>query len=275
MVSPLKILAKHPIITEADSLQALCHPLERFGIGYFCHVRMHADGRMNAMCNNPAWTEHYVRHDYQNIDLHVNQQAKVANFILWDMLEKKGGNLTLSEDSHHFGLNNTFSIVKPFSGYTDFYHFALKAADSNAYQKYLSSVVELEMFILHYVDKVKSSKSLQKAYEISLKVQDEQSSVNGIHPPAFDSAGVNARKLKYYGHDIHNALSSRELTIVKWLLYGKTANEISIILGLAHSTVNNHITNIKRKLGCYSMFQLGSKIQELYQDTLPLLIADD
>ncbi len=55
-------------------------------------------------------------------------------------------------------------------------------------------------------------------------------------------------------------LSSRELDCIRWLLKGKTVPEIAIILDISHRTVEKFILNLKTKLGCYSLFQLGIKI---------------
>ena len=44
-------------------------------------------------------------------------------------------------------------------------------------------------------------------------------------------------------------VSSREREVLQWLQQGKSSWEVSVILAISESTVNFHVTNIKRKLG--------------------------
>lgn len=49
-----------------------------------------------------------------------------------------------------------------------------------------------------------------------------------------------------------STLSAREIEVLRWTRDGKTAWEVSKILGLAESTVNSHMRNIMGKLGVNS-----------------------
>jgi DNA-binding CsgD family transcriptional regulator len=50
-------------------------------------------------------------------------------------------------------------------------------------------------------------------------------------------------------------LSSREREVLDWLQQGKSSWEVSVILAISESTVNFHVTNIKRKLGATNRAQ--------------------
>lgn len=52
-------------------------------------------------------------------------------------------------------------------------------------------------------------------------------------------------------------LTNRELEIIDYLSTAKTYDEIAQILLISSRTVKAHVCNIKSKLGCYSLFQLG------------------
>lgn len=45
--------------------------------------------------------------------------------------------------------------------------------------------------------------------------------------------------------------TAREIEVVKWMADGKTSDEISIILGISHITVNSHKQTMMRKAGVY------------------------
>lgn len=55
-------------------------------------------------------------------------------------------------------------------------------------------------------------------------------------------------------------ISPREIECIEWYLKGKNSGEIAIILGISRRTVESHIKNVKTKLGCQNLFQLGYKI---------------
>ena len=47
-------------------------------------------------------------------------------------------------------------------------------------------------------------------------------------------------------------LTKREIEILKWIADGKTADEISMILGIAHHTITTHKTAMMHKLDVYN-----------------------
>ncbi|MET3855584.1 MULTISPECIES: LuxR family transcriptional regulator [unclassified Rhizobium] len=57
----------------------------------------------------------------------------------------------------------------------------------------------------------------------------------------------------------YNALSARELEVVRWTAQGKTSVEIGQILALSDHTVNAYMTNAIKKLDCVNRTQLVAK----------------
>lgn len=57
----------------------------------------------------------------------------------------------------------------------------------------------------------------------------------------------------------YNALSARELEVVRWTAQGKTSVEIGQILSLSDHTVNAYMTNAIKKLDCVNRTQLVAK----------------
>lgn len=58
-------------------------------------------------------------------------------------------------------------------------------------------------------------------------------------------------------------LTRKEAKILLMLMEGQRTKEIAWHLELSQHTVNTHLANIKAKLGCNSMFQLGVTLGEL------------
>jgi DNA-binding CsgD family transcriptional regulator len=46
-------------------------------------------------------------------------------------------------------------------------------------------------------------------------------------------------------------ITPREKEILHWIAEGKTADEVSVILGISHITVNTHKQSMMRKAGVY------------------------
>ena len=63
--------------------------------------------------------------------------------------------------------------------------------------------------------------------------------------------------------DNNQSLSLREMEVLIWLHRGKNARDIAQILEVADVTINKHIMHIKKKMECYSYFQLGEKFSKL------------
>lgn len=55
-------------------------------------------------------------------------------------------------------------------------------------------------------------------------------------------------------------ITYRELQCFKWLVKGKTADEIAMILDISKRTVDVHCNNIKRKLDCVKLTQVAYKL---------------
>ncbi|MBY5734121.1 LuxR family transcriptional regulator [Rhizobium leguminosarum] len=70
---------------------------------------------------------------------------------------------------------------------------------------------------------------------------------------------LNAYAVKRNEECAHNALSTRELEVVRWTAQGKTSIEIGQILTLSDHTVNAYMTNAIKKLDCVNRTQLVAK----------------
>ena len=58
-------------------------------------------------------------------------------------------------------------------------------------------------------------------------------------------------------------LTQREALIVSKLVKGKRPKEIAWELDSSLHTINTHLANIKQKLGCKSIFELGMTLGEI------------
>ena len=60
-----------------------------------------------------------------------------------------------------------------------------------------------------------------------------------------------------------HSLSEREREVLRDLLQGLSHSEVAAALGIAHGTVDTHVSNISRKLGSRGPVQLGAIVWAL------------
>lgn len=79
---------------------------------------------------------------------------------------------------------------------------------------------------------------------------------------AKQSAYAPTRIKRFYIGDANgeNYITYRELQCFKWLVLGKTADEIAMILNISKRTVDVHCNNIKRKFNCVKLTQVAYKL---------------
>jgi DNA-binding CsgD family transcriptional regulator len=67
--------------------------------------------------------------------------------------------------------------------------------------------------------------------------------------------------LRIFGHDVSNEIliTARELDCLKWIAAGKTAWEVSVILGITERTVRFHLNAAREKLYCATTTQAVAK----------------
>ncbi|MCF6776551.1 LuxR C-terminal-related transcriptional regulator [Thiotrichales bacterium 19X7-9] len=82
-------------------------------------------------------------------------------------------------------------------------------------------------------------------YVISFNMKDIHNSLFAQYAESTGSPNVNIN------------FSTREMECINWLVKGKSAQEIAIILGISAKTVQWHINNIKDKFGCYKISKLA------------------
>ncbi len=67
--------------------------------------------------------------------------------------------------------------------------------------------------------------------------------------------------MRIYGHDAAHdmIMSARELDCLKWVAEGKTAWEVSVILGISERTVRFHLNSVREKMRCTTTTQAVAK----------------
>jgi len=249
-----KYLDGHPIFDQSKRLLSLCKPLFDAGINFFSHAYVDKNQAFTCLATAPSACEHYFNNHHYEFDLHKKSFQKGEQYIVWDFLHRFGGTKQLEDDFTRRDMGHTFSIVRARESTLDIYHFALPIGDVSKNQFYLNNIHHLKKFILHYHDEISRDPLLARAYQRSLSLSKEEGGflIENKETPVFIPP---LKRILVNGNESH--LSLREYECLHWLAHGKTVDEVSDILVISSRTVKAHITNMKMKLGCVNLFQLG------------------
>lgn len=269
-------IKKHPALIATDCIKNLCSPLKKLNISYFAHVNINQAGEFAAVSSNPAFSEHYLLNKYYNFDIHLADTKRFGQFILWDEIERRAETETMHTEAAQFGVKHTFTVIKEGKDSQDFYHFATDLDNIDINQIYVGNIDLLECFIAFFNDCSSRNQSLKRYmdFKFSIEKKTAEYKIKDETLPNF----TNKNRLHFieemnqHGHYVKEvnlsslnsfAISPREKEFLHWLVFGKTAPEIALILNISKRTAEKHLLSIKDKMGCSTLFELGYKLREL------------
>ena len=238
-------LKHHASLTSYQDMHALCAShLRELNICIVNLIRVSRDGKkVSYLCDNLAWLEHYLAHDYPAIGFFEKNMADTGTaHTLWTAFNDDDP--ILIDSRAMFNINYGITITRTHHQYTDYFNFGTAINNPSIQQELFAQQDKLDQFInLFYVQ---AKHLLQKANKSAFYLSDFQKS----------------SKTKPIRHHLGAAfdyqyLTPRELDTIQWLLQGKTVPEIAMLLAIATRTAEKHVENIKQKLQCKTQCQLG------------------
>ncbi len=265
----------HPALNNAQDLHDICRPLQQLNITYFAHVHVDNNGYFSALTNNPGFTEHYLNNEYYNADIHMANNDKLGNYVVWDAIERFGKSEKMHREAAEFGVQHTFTIIEKSSQGKNFYHFANNSSCKTINQIYLCHLDLLKIFIMHFNESVTQSKSLSHAYNISFALDkaagnysaklndeffiDEIKRLEFMGSISLNKLDIATKTFLNLNQWQHAKLSKRELQCLYYYAQGKIAKEIAKQLSLSKRTVEHYLATAKNKVGIVSKSELLQK----------------
>jgi DNA-binding CsgD family transcriptional regulator len=259
-------LNKYPPLTHAEDLKQICKPLDTLGINYFSHVHVDKKNEFSAVGLKPEFVKLYFEKAYYNYDIHMAQKNTEQAYIIWDFLELTEQTKELDRDSQIFDCHHSFTIVQPVDNGNEYFHFATSAANTYANNNYLKNLSHLKRFILYFKEKIHEHKQLATSFQHKFKIIAENASF--YTDTTIQTHNDEIFKQQVALNHVHVSdrgkyLTKREFECLYWLSKAKTIEAIAIILKITPRTVKAHIANIKDKLGCDNLFQLGTMYEKI------------
>lgn len=263
---------KHPSIILNQDIQHICNPLQRLNIDYFAHVLVTPDKQFSAIATSSGFTEHYLKHKYYNVDVHM-EDKNLNNYIIEDMLELRGSTAELQREAAMFGVKHVFTIIEEDIEGKHCYHFGNSGDSMAINQTYLANFELLKAFIPYFKDKINVSKELAIGHQLKFQIEsnakgyqtstdfqtmsdhDRQEYLRLINISSDISCNKNVILLNKTTNQLVK-LSVQQSKCVNLLAAGYKNQHIAMTLGLSIRTVQHYIDRIRHLLDCTSSKEL-------------------
>jgi len=241
--------------TSSDFASCCQSILKKFDGTCFQHNRVYNNMEHFWLTTRPDFTAVYFKegmYNYALCERHPTTYRK--GILLWDNWEEtsdafiKVGKPAQDE----FNISHGVSIFEPSESYCDIYEIGLKRHDSNTALKLATELSYALNFIKHYKERAKGLISYADKHRYKLEYSHDKLFSPHKHNVILELECRNNGQLVSF-----ERLTVREYECLAWLTRGKTIPEIALILGISKRTVEKFIANIKSKLECYTLFQIG------------------
>ncbi len=261
-------LKNHLTLTLSHEINTICQPLIQLGITFFSFDRVYKNNSRSVLSNSPNWIDHYYKSEYYKIILISNTHLQVnPSYVLWSHLTRDPVYTVAAE----FGIGLGISLIQKEPECYEYYHFASDENNKKVHDQYLiDNIPYLKRFIQYFKDK---SQILMKQVDkkriflpekpLDFIIQSENIVLSDIdsYKKFIDQTEI---KRYYLGNEFPNIyLTKQEIHCIHFLMKGHTFKRISNNLKIAERTVINHITNVRKKLGCKTLCELGVKLAKI------------
>lgn len=224
----------------------MCEPyFKKLGLDHFNYIHRDTQGRVTYLCSNHNWLTHYLKKCYPKIGaFEQNIELSQYNWVLWNGLDADDRIITDSKEIT--GVKYGIAIVNKEEDGFGFYNIGTVSSNPGIVNKYINEISQYENFITEFQEKCNGLIRTAKKFKLDLKP--------GLRTNLTNKPGYHFGNLYF---------TQREFQCINYLVRGKTAGEIAIILNISKRTVETHIQNIKRKMNCFNQFRLGYLLGEL------------
>lgn len=252
---------EHITFTAAQDMQTFAKPLHVIGINYFTYDKNYDDGTHIRLTTHGHWIENYYREEIYNGAIFEKDLRLFDNgYVFWSWLNREPVYAAAAEHDIDHGI----TIIRKQSKSCDFYHFGTSCKNFLSPEKLLENLNLLYRFIDFFHEQ--AAGLIYRAEKTRIRLPNLHSeyiklpSLKTFPTQAAFAEFLNKTEVQrlYLGEKFNNSyLTRREIDIVRMLITGKRAVEISQELILSDRTLEVHMSHIKDKFKCHSLFELG------------------
>jgi DNA-binding CsgD family transcriptional regulator len=247
----------------------ICKPLVNLDIDFFVYVKLWKDNRAIVLTTNSIWLEHYLSNLYN--------LKYLKNFIFEStIIQPQLVSTEIYPENEAFKyayntFNYRYGLVVPFANNDskEVCYFATKNQSPIMYNNFMGNLDLLTQFKFYFKEraekllkKLERNKLPSMSNHLISTIENDNSKLqllpNEIKDQILNIIQANRYYLKLDPNEMY--LTKMEYNVVLWLIKGKAADEIGIILGISRRTVEGHILKIKDKFDCNKTTQLIYKL---------------
>ncbi len=252
----------HVTFTSVADITLITQPLIPIGLPYFTFDRTYLDGTHLRLTNAGKWIESYYRSDlYKAAIFEKDPRLFCSGYVLWSWLSREP---IYSEASRH-DIDHGLTIIEKHESYSDFFHFGTTCNHYISPDELIQRIDFLYRFVAYFKQKARPIIIEAENTRIKLIVPNKQKiELNAPNLPFNQQENLVDLYKKtditrfYLGEKFANAYLTRREMDILWLLKdGNKPIEIATQIGISNRTLETHIKNIKLKLGCGTLFELG------------------
>ncbi|WP_080940007.1 helix-turn-helix transcriptional regulator [Chromobacterium violaceum] len=263
-----RFYATNASFTATDEVIEFTRPLRSLKISYFTYDRHYADGSRVALTNAPDWIQHYWRREMFKLAVFEKDSDNFTDgYVFWNWLNRE----PIYSAAAQFGIDNGVTLIERGDGHCDFFHFG-SVHDNSVNNDYLAGkMAHLQQFVSLF--KYKLYDVIEAACNDRIYLPESargklilDSDINHDMLVSDFYSLMDRRDVSriYLGDADRSAyLTKKEVALMRELVSGASCAEAAVSLDITSDAVNKHIKNIKERLNCRSLCQLGFVIGKL------------
>lgn len=238
-----------------SEMRDICQPAaSQFEFLYFEYARVYDDGTAFILYSDPNIANYVVSKEL-HISAHVPEQILDTEF--WFIPDANGPYSQVVKDVKYlFNSNTVANYIRRHLGFYEMFSFWREEDQSIALNKFINMKESLELYCSQFTSQAK---------DLILSADQDRFKLTSAMMPNFQGlnsdADINNTNLDFYLEKIRYEifklnkyispkLSTQELRCVYYLIEGKTATNIALLLNLSLRTVEMNLNSIRLKLNC-------------------------
>jgi DNA-binding CsgD family transcriptional regulator len=261
-----KFYETNPLFTSTNSIIEFTKPLKKLSLSYFTFDRHYTDNSRISLTSSADWIRHYWEYKlYENSIFERDHLQFSAGHVLWSWLSRE----PVYSAASLYGIDHGITITEKHEDYCDFFNFGSINDDSITGEYLIKNLPFLHQFAAFFKYRMKGliSNAEKRKFRVSAPRRistnpiQHHTEINGEISCPIDQNG-NSRI--YLGDDFENSyLTKKEFELASLLIRGLNASAAAAKLGVSNDTVNKHIKNIKIKLNCSTLCELGFAMSKI------------
>jgi|SRR3989344_4273810 len=249
--------------------EKMCRKVQKFldssnvgrDLTYFKYDRCYNDFSRLILNNRSDWSQHFINSEYYKISYFSSKISTLSSKkVYWNSMNENSSVL-MNDAQENFNITSGMTLISKHESYTEYYHFGF--GRDSAYS--IDQLTNKEIYdlingfryrcrrLILFADAHRIIYPIGNIYDKDIYLLEE-------------NAKEFSEKIRRYYFDSHNMvyLTRAELECLKSLSTYGSINDMAIELNISERTAYTHIENIKNKLNCRTLFQLGQLVAKYH-----------